>query len=683
MFLESSARKTRCETDRFARNEAGGVMVLTLFFFVLMVMIGGMAVDLMRYENARTALQQTLDRSILAAASLRQVRTPEDVVEDYFDKAGLADQLKGVQSNPLVGSRMVYAEGETDVDTFFMHMMDVDYLTAVAAGRAVESVANIEISLVLDISGSMREGGKGTEQITKLRAAAKNFFAQVLADDGKSNKSTTSINVVPYAGQVNVGPRLFELLGGVRTHSNSSCLELAHEDYYVTGKPLAGRAQTAHFMKWAIAKDYMDWGWCPMNKTSIIVAQNDLTKLNKFIDDMRLHDGTGTMTGTKYGLMLLDPTMNSIFKTLANEGVLSQDFNDRPLAWASSVGSDVTKYLIVMTDGQITDQFRPKYTTFRDPDTDLFDNEKIKNGKDKNNKDILVDDPDKVDGTDHVAWNATVELDNQPADIRGGTLSSRATNLTRFYSQCTLAKQKDVIIYTIAFNAPAAAKLEMQTVRTPRQQARAERALLRGSERQCEGTGRRVPDHRPQHQATAADAMIRDWLRRRLGAARREDGTATVEFVLAAPLIIFTFLAAFEFGVYMVRYIMLDRALDMTVRDLRFGVIESPALEKLKTSICDNATMVTGCEESIRIQMFSVDTSTWNFPTEPVDCVDRGGKIDPPNEPKLGVENEVMLIRACATVDAIFPTTGLAARLDLDSQGGYYVSAASAFVNEP
>jgi hypothetical protein len=39
----------------------------------------------------RTSLQNTLDRATLAAASLSQQLDAEDVVTDYFDKAGLAD----------------------------------------------------------------------------------------------------------------------------------------------------------------------------------------------------------------------------------------------------------------------------------------------------------------------------------------------------------------------------------------------------------------------------------------------------------------------------------------------------------------------------------------------------------------------------------------------------------------
>ncbi len=164
---------------------------------------------------------------------------------------------------------------------------------------------------------------------------------------------------------------------------------------------------------------------------------------------------------------------------------------------------------------------------------------------------------------------------------------------------------------------------------------------------------------------------------------RRQNGTATVEFVMAAPLVIFTFLAAFESGVYMMRYILLDRALDITIRDLRLGLIPTPALAVLKDDICGKMHMVSECEDALKLEMFSVNTTTWDFPAAEMECVDRGQPISPVVEPSLGTANEIMLIRACLTADALFPTTNLAAGMKKDAKGGYFVVAMSGFANEP
>jgi Flp pilus assembly protein TadG len=73
----------------FVRNEDGNMVVFGVLLSLTMMMIGGLSIDLMRQEKARTAIQQTLDRGVLAAASLNQPLDPIDVLTDYFAKAGL------------------------------------------------------------------------------------------------------------------------------------------------------------------------------------------------------------------------------------------------------------------------------------------------------------------------------------------------------------------------------------------------------------------------------------------------------------------------------------------------------------------------------------------------------------------------------------------------------------------
>ena len=81
---------------RFTRREDGTLVYFSLMLFVMMMMMGGFAVDLMRYETIRTSLQNTLDRSTLAAASLTQRLNSTTVVNDYFAKAGLSARRRRV-----------------------------------------------------------------------------------------------------------------------------------------------------------------------------------------------------------------------------------------------------------------------------------------------------------------------------------------------------------------------------------------------------------------------------------------------------------------------------------------------------------------------------------------------------------------------------------------------------------
>ena len=55
---------------RFWSDETGTLVIFGMMLAVLMIMMGGIAVDVMRYESRRTSLQNALDRSTLAAAAL-------------------------------------------------------------------------------------------------------------------------------------------------------------------------------------------------------------------------------------------------------------------------------------------------------------------------------------------------------------------------------------------------------------------------------------------------------------------------------------------------------------------------------------------------------------------------------------------------------------------------------------
>ena len=141
---------------RFYRAEDGVVTIFTVFVLLMMLMVAGIGVDLMQNEMRRTALQNTVDRAVLAAADLDQTRPATEVVEDYFDKAGLGDYLTSVEPDLQLNYRNVIATAEMTSPTQFMSLLGVDELPVPAYSRAVEEVPNVEVSLVLDISGSMR-----------------------------------------------------------------------------------------------------------------------------------------------------------------------------------------------------------------------------------------------------------------------------------------------------------------------------------------------------------------------------------------------------------------------------------------------------------------------------------------------------------------------------------------------
>ena len=70
----------------FLRSEEGSITAFSLFIFLMMLFVGGMAVDLMRFETRRAALQNTLDAATLAATNLRSDSDATQLVKDIMTK---------------------------------------------------------------------------------------------------------------------------------------------------------------------------------------------------------------------------------------------------------------------------------------------------------------------------------------------------------------------------------------------------------------------------------------------------------------------------------------------------------------------------------------------------------------------------------------------------------------------
>jgi len=164
---------------------------------------------------------------------------------------------------------------------------------------------------------------------------------------------------------------------------------------------------------------------------------------------------------------------------------------------------------------------------------------------------------------------------------------------------------------------------------------------------------------------------------------RREDGNATVEFVLLFPAIITLFLMSFELGLYLTRSVMLDRAVDISMRELRLGTLDPMNHDQLKNEICSNSVIIPNCQDVVLVELRPVSTATWEPLGGDVTCVDRSEEIQPVLDFVPGAANEMMLVRVCAIFDPLFPTTGLAAQMQLDPTGAYALVTTSAYVNEP
>lgn len=351
---------------RFRSGEDGALIIFSLFMFILILWLGGMSVDLMRFETTRTKLQGTVDRATLAAADIDQTMPPADVVRDYFEKAGMSDFLKG---DPIIEEsfnyRVVTVSAEAKMPLFFYDIPrifsdnfkpGVSTLTVGATSTAEERVSDVEVSLVMDVSESMSWGSK----MTNLRDASRDFVTTVLANNDGSGEGLVTLSLVPYASVVNPGSMIANEMNINRNHTFSNCLQFPDAVFSDTAIDLS--ATYEHDSHWDNDNDndwdvYLDKGWCfEGEKNAIVPFTDNEAALHTAIWNLVPEGATAIDLGLKWGVGLLDPST----RTLVNEFAGQSDTGVPGIAAGRPYDhgtGDSLKVVVLMSDGENSDHW--------------------------------------------------------------------------------------------------------------------------------------------------------------------------------------------------------------------------------------------------------------------------------------------------------------------------------------
>ncbi|SLN40173.1 TadE/TadG family type IV pilus assembly protein [Pseudooctadecabacter jejudonensis] len=349
--------------SRFRKDEDGAMIIFSLFMFVMILWLGGMSVDLMRFETTRAKLQGTLDRATLAAADLDQTQPPAEVVKDYFRKAGMIDFLDG---EPYVEQglnyRIVSAAAEAEMPLMFYDIPRVftqpfnpglTALTVSGTSSAEERVTDVEVSLILDVSTSM-----SGSRIENLRPAARNFVTTVLANNTNAPQGLITISMIPYSAVVSPGSAFDTHMNINRTHSYSNCVLFESGSFNSIELDLSQpHDHVAHFDPDWFTSDSNPIGnpWCPTgNNNAIVPISTSVTDLHTAIDALTPYGNTAIDMGMKWGVGLLDPSTRTVVNQLVGQNVVPGVASGRPYEHDLE---DVQKVVVLMTDGENTTQY--------------------------------------------------------------------------------------------------------------------------------------------------------------------------------------------------------------------------------------------------------------------------------------------------------------------------------------
>ncbi len=327
---------------KFFADRAGNVAVSFAIAVTPLVAGVGGAVDYTRTFTIGAEIQSALDTGVLAAASLSQTREPEEVVRAYVEAAiaehdGVIENLVvTVTPNVAINARDVHAEAEVTVPTVLLGVAGIQRLRLNRESEATEQVRNLEIALVLDVSGSMW-GSK----IDALQDAATEFVQVVMAGEVSD---MTSISIIPYNGGVRLPDYVNNQLISGSNPNRAGCPEYGH-DHPVSLEPPAN------------GLDWLQWrgndqvgsrssSFCPESDEAAVFLRNNQTDLIDLIATLDAGGNTGLDIATAWGARALDPVWR---------GRLGGNFPDRPVDYDDP---STIKALVVMTDGAATAQIR-------------------------------------------------------------------------------------------------------------------------------------------------------------------------------------------------------------------------------------------------------------------------------------------------------------------------------------
>ena len=170
--------------------------------------------------------------------------------------------------------------------------------------------------------------------------------------------------------------------------------------------------------------------------------------------------------------------------------------------------------------------------------------------------------------------------------------------------------------------------------------------------------------------------------------AERERGAISVEFVLLVPAVIAIFISSFEGSILLARQVMLERALDLVVRDIRLDTGNTVSQGQVRSQLCANARILPDCQQNMLIEMTRIDQSNYATPASDAPCVNQLTSVVPPARWENDRAGKMILIRACYSMEPSLPLRVLAsaptlgANLVADEDGAIRIVTASAFVVE-
>lgn len=340
----------------FAQDAAGDVAMLFGLMAMAMFMLIGSAVDFGRWLNARDDTVAAIDAAVLAAGRALQTNGGDEADAIRTAKVYYAQAVKNrltVKDDQISfvvvdNGTAVEATGNAKINTPFMRLAGINELQLLKAtagedrSKAVIAVGgnselNLEISMMLDVSGSM-QGQKAVD----MKAAASDLVNIIVWKD--QSEYTSKVAIVPFSSEVRPPADMLAAITppvgsswpltrqiGNKNYGRTSCVAERHNSNRYTDA-VAGPGDY-------VTPVYNQGGSCDIAQKAIVMPMtNDKAALLSRIADLTTGGMTAGHVGTAWAYYMLSPDWSPLLPALS-----------QPVAYSTP---KTEKIAILMTDGE-------------------------------------------------------------------------------------------------------------------------------------------------------------------------------------------------------------------------------------------------------------------------------------------------------------------------------------------
>lgn len=320
LIKRATQMSIRHAIHRFARNQGGSITMMFGLGVVMLMLSAGLAIDGSRTYYAGSRILMVLDAAAFAGA--RQFANPaaspsdiEDAVNTYFnahiataDVARATFSALRVTSDAVTGR--VTAEVDVTVPTTFGRVVSVNAFQFTKAVEVEYKARNIEMAMVLDITGSMCS--PSCAKLDQMIMAAKEVV-DTLLDGSVPGGTPNRIALAPYSASVNAGGYRGIVSSGISAYGDDCVIE--RDGIYATNNTPPSALSRARVMETAGTYDpangiYFQYS-CP--STSIMALSSDRSALKSRIESFAASGGTAGHLGTAWGWYLLTRSWNFVW----------------------------------------------------------------------------------------------------------------------------------------------------------------------------------------------------------------------------------------------------------------------------------------------------------------------------------------------------------------------------------